>query len=124
MAANNLLSMFPLSTLLVLTVTRQWVLGQTICILNQAITYMMFVPNLMLHMFISWERHRAVLHFFEWKLYSKRTHIELGVMWTVAVVSGVYGVATLLFCPMYTSSESYATLDKTVIQVVVCHYLA
>ena len=92
MAANNLLSMFPLSTLLVLTVTKQWVLGQTMCTLNQAIMYILCVPNLMLHMFISRERYRAVLHFFEWKPYSRRTHIELGVMWTAAVAMGAFSV--------------------------------
>ena len=62
------------------------------CTLNQAISYMTSVPTLMLHMFISWERYRAVLHFFEWKPYSKKTHLELGVMWTFAVVMGVLGV--------------------------------
>ena len=92
MAVNNLLCLFPLSTSLVLSVTKQWVLGQTICTLNQAIMFMSVVPNLMLHMFISRERYRAVLHFFEWKPYSRRTHLELGVMWTVAVVMGVLGV--------------------------------
>eukprot|EP00731_Ephydatia_muelleri_P008161 Em0004g499a len=92
MAVNNLLAMFPLSTLLVLSVTKQWVLGQTMCTLNQAIMYMITIPNLMLHMFISRERYRAVLHFFEWKPYSRRTHLELGVMWTLAVVMGVLGV--------------------------------
>ena len=50
------------------------------------------VPNLMLHVFISRERYRAVLYFFEWKPYSKRTLLELGVMWTVTVVMGVLGV--------------------------------
>ena len=61
MAANNLLSLFPLSTILVLTVAKQWVLGQTMCTLNQAIIYMISVPNLVLHMFISRERYRAML---------------------------------------------------------------
>ena len=92
MAVNNLLCLFPVSTLLLLTVTKQWVLGQTMCTLNQAIVYMSGVPNLMLQVFISRERYRAVLHFFEWKPYSKRTHLELGVMWTVTVVMGVLGV--------------------------------
>ena len=49
MAVNNLLCLFPVSTSLVLTVTKQWVLGQTICTLNQAIMYMSRVPNLTLH---------------------------------------------------------------------------
>ena len=92
MAVNNLLCLFPVSTSLVLTVTKQWVLGQTMCTLNQAIMYMSVVPNFMLHVFISRERYRAVLHFFEWKPYSRRTHLELGVMWTLAVVMGVLGV--------------------------------
>eukprot|EP00731_Ephydatia_muelleri_P036159 Em0208g1a len=92
MAVNNLLCLFPVSTSLVLSVTKQWVLGQTICTLNQAIMFMSVVPNLMLHVFISRERYRAVLHFFEWKPYSRRTHLELGVMWTLAVVMGVFGV--------------------------------
>ena len=92
MAVNNLLCLFPLSTSLVLSVTKQWVLGQTMCTLNQAIVFMSVVPNLMLHVFISRERYRAVLHFFDWKPYSRRTHLELGVMWTVAVVMGVLGV--------------------------------
>ncbi|KAL5496565.1 hypothetical protein EMCRGX_G012871 [Ephydatia muelleri] len=92
MAVNNLLCLFPVSTLLALTLTKQWVLGQTMCTLNQAIMYMSVVPNLMLHVFISREKYRAVLHFFEWKPYSRRTHLELGVMWTVAVAMGVLGV--------------------------------
>eukprot|EP00731_Ephydatia_muelleri_P008162 Em0004g500a len=92
MAVNNLLCLFPVSTSLVLSVTKQWVLGQTMCTLNQAIMFMSVVPNLMLHVFISRERYRAVLHFFEWKPYSRRTHLELGVMWTLAVVMGVFGV--------------------------------
>eukprot|EP00731_Ephydatia_muelleri_P037670 Em0532g2a len=92
MAVNNLLCLFPVSTSLVLSVTKQWVLGQTMCTLNQAIMYLSVVPNLMLHVFISRERYRAVLHFFEWKPYSRRTHLELGVMWTLAVVMGVFGV--------------------------------
>ena len=92
MAVNNLLCLFPVSTSLVLSVTKQWVLGQTMCTLNQAIIFMSSVPNLMLHVFISRERYRAVLHFFEWKPYSRRTHLELGVMWTLAVVMGVFGV--------------------------------
>eukprot|EP00731_Ephydatia_muelleri_P008163 Em0004g501a len=92
MAVNNLLCLFPVSTSLVLSVTKQWVLGQTMCTLNQAIMYLSVVPNLMLHVFISRERYRAVLHFFEWKPYSRRTHLELGVMWTLAVVMGVLGV--------------------------------
>ena len=92
MAVNNLLCLFPVSTSLVLSVTKQWVLGQTMCTLNQAIMYTSVVPNLMLHVFISRERYRAVLHFFEWKPYSRRTHLELGVMWTLAVVMGVFGV--------------------------------
>ena len=92
MAVNNLLCLFPVSTLLALTLTKQWVLGQTMCTLNQAIMYMSAMPNLMLHVFISRERYRAVLLFFEWKPYSRRTHLELGVMWTVAVVMGVLGV--------------------------------
>ena len=46
----------------------------------------------MLHVFISRERYRAVLYFLEWKPYSRRTLIDLGVMWTVAVVMGVLGV--------------------------------
>ena len=92
MAVNNLLCLFPLSTSLVLSVTKQWVLGQTMCTLNQAIMYMTSVPTIMLHMFISRERYRAVVHFFEWKPYSRRTHLELAVMWTLAVVMGVLGV--------------------------------
>ena len=48
MAVNNLLCLFPISTSLVLTVTKQWVLGQTMCTLNQAISYMSGVPNLTL----------------------------------------------------------------------------
>ena len=59
------------------------------CTLNQAIVS---VPTIMLHLFISRERYRAVVQFFEWKPYSRRTHLELGVMWTLAVVMGVLGV--------------------------------
>ena len=55
MAVNNLLCLFPVSTSLVLSVTKQWVLGQTICTLNQAIMFMSVVPNLMLHVFMSRE---------------------------------------------------------------------
>ena len=43
MAVNNLLCLFSISTLLVLSVTKQWVLGQTMCTLNQAIMYMSVV---------------------------------------------------------------------------------
>ena len=55
-------------------------------------SYMTSVQTLMLHMFISQERYRAVVNLFEWKPYSRRTHLELGVMWTVAVIMGVLGV--------------------------------
>ena len=50
------------------------------CTLNQAISYMTSVQTLMLHMFISRERYRAVVSLFEWKPYSRRPHLELGVM--------------------------------------------
>ena len=53
MAANNLLSLFPLLTLVVSTVTKQWVLGQTMCTINQFILYMVSIPNLLLPVFIS-----------------------------------------------------------------------
>ena len=89
MAVNNLMCLFPVSTSLVLSVTKQWVLGQTMCTLNQVHEYVL-CPTLCCT--CSRERYRAVLHLFEWKPYSRRTHLELGVMWTVAVVMGVLGV--------------------------------
>ena len=92
MAANNLLSLFPLLTLVVSTVTKQWVLGQTMCTINQVIIYMVSMPNLLLPVFISRERYRAVLHFMEWKPFTRRTYLEVAVVWICAVGSGMVGL--------------------------------
>ena len=92
MAANNLLSLFPLLTLMVTTATQRWVFGQTMCTINQVITYAITSPNLLLPAFISRERYRAVLHFFEWKPYTKRTYIEVGGVWMTAIVTGLFAM--------------------------------
>ena len=92
MAANNLLSLFPLLTLMVATATQRWVFGQTMCTINQFIMYAIGIPYLLLPAFISRERFRAVLHFFEWKPYTKRTYIEVGVVWMIAVGTGLLGL--------------------------------
>ena len=92
MAVNNLLSLFPLLTLMVTTATQRWVFGQTMCTLNQVMSYLAALPNIFIPAFISRERYRAVLHFFEWKPYTKRTYIEVGIVWMAAVGAGVMGL--------------------------------
>ena len=92
MAANNLMSLFPLLTLVVSTVTKQWVLGQTMCTINQVILYMVGISNLLLPVFISRERYRAVLHFMEWKPLTRQTYLEVGVVWICAIGGGMVGL--------------------------------
>ena len=92
MAANNLLSLFLLLTLVVSTVTKQWVLGQTVCTINQVILYMVSMPNLLLPVFTSRERYRAVLHFMEWKPLTRRTYLEVAVVWICAIGGGMVGL--------------------------------
>ena len=91
-AINNLLTLFPALTLLISTVTKEWVLGQTMCSLNQFVTYTVAVPHSFLQAFISRERYRAVVHFSEWKPYSKITYIYVAVVWITAICSGVIGL--------------------------------
>ena len=92
MATNNLLCLFLSITLLISTVTKEWVLGQTMCSLNQFITYMVNLPQILLQMYISRERYKAVLHFFEWKPYSRRTYIQVAVVWITATCAGMLGL--------------------------------
>eukprot|EP00731_Ephydatia_muelleri_P026269 Em0018g369a len=92
LAINNLLALFPALTLLISTVTKEWVLGQTMCSLNQFITYTVPAPYSFLQAFISRERYRAVVHFSEWKPYSRRTYIYIAVVWITAICSGVAGL--------------------------------
>ena len=92
MATNNLFSLFLTLTLLISTVTKEWVLGQTMCSLNQFITYMVNIPQILLQMYISRERYKAVLHFFEWKPYSRRTYIQVAAVWIKAIFTGVLGL--------------------------------
>eukprot|EP00731_Ephydatia_muelleri_P026272 Em0018g372a len=91
-AINNLLSLFPALTLLISTVTKEWVLGQTMCSLNQFVTYAVPAPHSFLQAFISRERYRAVVHFSEWKPYSRRTYLYVTVVWITAICSGVAGL--------------------------------
>ena len=92
MAANNLLSLFLSLTLVVSTATQRWVFGQTMCAINQVIMYVVSIPNILLPAFISRERYRAVLHFFEWKPYTKRIHFKVGAVWMFAAGAGVVGL--------------------------------
>ena len=92
LAINNLLSLFPTLTLLISTVTKEWVLGQTMCSLNQFVTYTVAVPHFFLQALISRERYRAVVHFSKWKPYSKITYIYVAVVWITAICSGVIGL--------------------------------
>ena len=91
MATNNLLCLFLTLTLLISTVTKEWVLGQTMCSLNQFISYMAYIPQIFLQIFISRERYNAVLHFFEWKPYSRRSYIQVAAVWAFATCCGVLG---------------------------------
>ena len=93
MAINNLLSLFPVLTLLLSTVTKEWVLGQTTCSLNQFAIYAVGAPYILLQVCISRERYRAVVHFSEWIPYSRRTYIHVAVVWICAICIGVMGVA-------------------------------
>ena len=93
MMVNNLISLIPILLLLVATVTREWSFGETICTINQALVYMVRVPFILLHVFISRERYKAVLYFFKWKPYTKWTHLQMAIMWVIAVGSG--GIGTL-----------------------------
>ncbi|KAL5467366.1 hypothetical protein EMCRGX_G031581 [Ephydatia muelleri] len=92
LAINNLLTLFPALTLLISTVTKEWVLGQIMCSLNQFVTYTVAVPHSFLQALISRERYRAVVHFSEWKPYSKITYIYVAVVWITAICSGVIGL--------------------------------
>ena len=91
MATNNLLCLFLALTLLLSTVTKVWVLGQTMCSLNQFISYVAYLPQLFLQIFISRERYNAVLHFFEWKPYSRRSYIQVAAVWAFATCGGLLG---------------------------------
>ena len=94
MAMNNLLSLFPLLILLVTTATQRWVFGPTACKINQAVFYMTGILNTLLPVVISRKRYRPV-HFTSlsaWKPFSKRTYVEVGVIWTFAAVAGVIGL--------------------------------
>ena len=91
-AINNLLSLFPVLTLLLSTVTKKWVLGQTMCSLNQFAIYAVGGPYILLQVFISRERYKAVVHFAEWKPYSRRTYIHVAAVWICAICSGVIGL--------------------------------
>ena len=93
MATNNLLSLFPVLTLLLSTVTKEWVLGQTMCSLNQYAICAVGIPYILLQVCISRERYRAVVHFSEWIPYSRRTYIHVAVVWICAICTGVMGVA-------------------------------
>ena len=103
MAANNLLSLFLLLTLVVSTVIKQWVFGQTMCTINQFILYMVSIPNLLVPDFISRERYRAVLHFMEWNPLTRRTYLEVGVVWICAVAVGTLGILQAI----KTTGDSY-----------------
>ncbi|KAL5467386.1 hypothetical protein EMCRGX_G031604 [Ephydatia muelleri] len=91
-AISNLLSLFPALTLLISTVTKEWVLGQTICSLNQFVTSAVSMLHLVLNMCISRERYGAVVHFSEWKLYSRRTYIYVAMVWITAIFTSVSAV--------------------------------
>ncbi|KAL5499743.1 hypothetical protein EMCRGX_G011202 [Ephydatia muelleri] len=105
MATNNLLSLFPVLTLLLLTVTKEWVLGQAMCLLNQFAIYAVGVPYILLQVCISRERYRAVVHFSEWIPYSRRTYIHVAVVWICAICTGVMGVAQGGQIPMSLSQR-------------------
>ena len=92
MVVNNLVSLVPILLLLVTTVVRQWVFGETMCTVTQALVYMVRVPYILLHIFISRERYKAVLFFFKWKPYTRWTHLQMAVMWAIAVGSGAIAV--------------------------------
>eukprot|EP00731_Ephydatia_muelleri_P036950 Em0361g3a len=92
MAVNNLLSLFLLLTLVVSTVTRRWILGPTTCTINQVIIYMVSIPTLVLPVLICRERYKAVIRFTEWKPYTRRTYLEVGVVWICALGGGMVGL--------------------------------
>ena len=92
-AINNLLSLFPALTLLISTVTKEWVLGQTMCSLNQFVSYAIAGPHSFLQACISRERYMAVVHFSEWKPYSRRTYIYVAAVWITAIFFGGSGLA-------------------------------
>lgn len=93
MVVNNLISLVPILLLLVTTVTKRWSFGETMCTINQAIVYMVRVPFILLHVFISRERYKAVLYFFKWQPYTRWTHLQMAIMWVIALSSG--GIAVL-----------------------------
>ena len=92
MAVNNLLSLFLLLTLVVSTVTRRWILGPTTCTINQVIIYVVSIPTLVLPVLICRERYKAVIRFTEWKPYTRRTYLEVGVVWICALGGGMVGL--------------------------------
>ena len=91
-AINSLLSLFPALTLLISTVTKEWVLGQTGCSLNLFVTYASPMAHFFLQACISRERYRALCHFSKWQPYSKSTYIRVAVVWITAMCSGVLGL--------------------------------
>ncbi|KAL5496720.1 hypothetical protein EMCRGX_G013064 [Ephydatia muelleri] len=91
-AVNSLLSLLPALTLLISTVTKTWVLGQTVCSLNQFLTYKVGLMHALIHVCISRERYSAVVHFSKWQPYSRRTYIHVAAVWIFAICSGVMGL--------------------------------
>ncbi|KAL5467485.1 hypothetical protein EMCRGX_G031714 [Ephydatia muelleri] len=91
-AINNLLTLFPALTLLISTVTKEWVLGQTMCSLNLFVAYAAPMAHFFLQACISRERYRALCHFSKWQPYSKSTYIRVAVVWISAMCSGVIGL--------------------------------
>lgn len=128
MVVNNLISLVPILFLFVSTLTRQWPFGETMCTINQALVYMVRVPFILLHIFISRERYKAVLHFFKWKPYTRWTHLQMAVMWAVALGSGGIAVAqgdrtkediTSCYIPDVLINEQPFLLAGLIVQLIV-----
>ena len=92
MVASNMLSLVPVLAMVIVLVKRRWILGEGICEVSRFFVTAIQFPNLMLHVCISRDRYYAVLRFFEWTPYTRRTYLYVALVWVLAVVFGGAGV--------------------------------
>ena len=88
MLCANALTLVPTTAMMIATVNRAWVLDEGACLTIQMVSTAIQFPNIMLHVFISRDRYKAVLHFFEWKPYTRQTYLYISFVWVLAAALG------------------------------------
>ena len=91
MVAANVLSLFPTLAMALSSVKRKWILGEGACTVSRFVVAAIQLPNLMLHAFISRDRYHAVIHFFQWNPYTRRTYLAVALVWVLAAAFGGIG---------------------------------